>query len=353
MENMNIAVLIPACNEEKVLSKTLEALIKIIPRSQLYIVNDCSTDNTRRIAEEYTENVLNLNYRSGKAGALNLAIDYFNLGRKYNYILPLDADTIISRRFLEEASSLFASDRQGKIVAIVGRVCGRDVNWVTLYRIWEYEITHLIHKSAQDILGVITVCSGCATIYRSRIMTTVGFPAGTLTEDMDLTFLIHRQKLGRVCYLKNAYVITQDPATLRDYIKQINRWYTGFWQCIGKYDIPWQGQKLDGELTLLATDGLFSGLISVGLFIFCLLMFFQEPTLVYRIMAIDFLFFLLPTLLWTIKKYRKLKIILFIPHFYLLRFVSSILFLGCFFRYLFGFDRIMDWNKVGRYKIDF
>lgn len=50
-----IAILIPAHNEAMVLSKTLETMLKVVTKKDLYIVNDGSSDKTAQLAKRYTK----------------------------------------------------------------------------------------------------------------------------------------------------------------------------------------------------------------------------------------------------------------------------------------------------------
>ena len=72
---------------------------------------------------------------------------------------------------------------------------------------------------------------------------------------MDCTIQVHRKKLGKIIYQKRAVVSTQDPRTLRDYIKQMYRWHTGAWQVGLKYEMLTGLSKIDLEYKLLMGEG--------------------------------------------------------------------------------------------------
>jgi len=344
-----IAILIPAHNEEKVIRKTLISVLTIIPKEHIYVVSDGSTDNTSAIARSYIENVITLPHGMGKAKATNFTIGCFDLTNRYEFLMPVDADTIITEDFIKNALPILEKDIQKKIACVVGKVTGTGHNWITAFRIWEYEIAQTIHKTAQSIEDSIMICPGCATIFRSGIFKHITIPSGTLTEDMDLTFLIHRKKLGKIVYIGSSKVITQDPMTFRDYRKQLHRWYTGFWQCLIKHNIPWGGQLLDFEVGIVALEGLFNGLLVLG-FVFLVPVVIRVKPFVLGVPAsVDLFLFLIPTMAYTGMKNRMSNILLYLPHFYLLRFVSSFIFLLCFIKILFSYDVRMKWHKVIRY----
>jgi biofilm PGA synthesis N-glycosyltransferase PgaC len=349
--NGKLAYLVPAHNEQEVIGPTLQALLKLASSEDIYVVNDGSADQTGQAAGQFTGNVLNLYPNQGKATAMNMAIEYFKLVENYQYLMPVDADTIITPNFINNALPVLIGDIEEQVACVVGKVVGRNSSWVTLYRIWEYEVSQSIHKKAQAIENAIIVCPGCATIYRTKIFANHKIPTGTLTEDMDFTFLIHRQNLGRIVYTPQAVVITQDPQTLKDFLKQIDRWYTGFWQCLRKNNIPWGGQMLDFEVSLLASEGIFNGLFSLIMFMIVPLTIITNPAILIVPLGIDLGFFMLPTMVFTARRQHVKRIFPYIFHFYFLRLVSSLVFIKAFFKVVVGIDLSMIWGKAKRYKV--
>lgn len=346
-----IAFLVPAYNEEEVLESTLRALLEVIPADNLYVVDDASQDTTVSIAKRFTTNVISLPSNQGKATAMNIALTYFQLSERYDYIAPMDADTIITPAFVKETSSVFMQDHNKELACVVGKVTGRNYSWVTVYRMWEYEVAQTIHKKAQSIERAILVCPGCATVYRSSIFEKAKIPTGTLAEDMDFTFLIHRNNLGKIAYASNAVVVTQDPNNLSDFLKQIERWYTGFWQCVKKYRVPWGGQTLDVEAALLAVEGLFNAFLVITVAFFVPIALLINPTILLIPLTLDFVFFLLPTLIFTVHKYHTWKIFRYIPHLYLMRILCSLIFMRSFFREMWKLNVLRTWNKTPRYRM--
>jgi len=346
-----VSILIPAHNEETVIGPTIESLVKIAPVADIYVVSDGSTDKTVEKALEYTSNVLDLRPNRGKAGAMNAAIKHFNLSNRYNYILPMDADTRIDLYFLVHALPILEADLMHRVACVVGKVVGTHTNWITNFRLWEYEVAQTIHKKAQAIENAIIVNPGCSTLYRSEIFNKINFPEGTLTEDMEFTFMIHRQNLGRIVFNERAKVLTQDPQTLQDMVKQLNRWYTGFWQCLVRHNVPWGGQMLDLELAVLATESLFNSLLVLTLFFLVPLALLANPFLLLFPLGIDLALFLIPSMLLTAIRHKNWEIFRLVPAFYFLRIVSSLILMRSFVSVVLGIDFKMKWNKVRRYAV--
>lgn len=332
-----LAILIPAYNEAEVIGNTLASFLKIIKKEDIYVVNDGSKDKTALVAKKYTPNVLTVTNR-GKANALNTAISKFKLTQKYKYLMPMDADTVITKDFLKYTLPILDQDKGKKICGVVGKVVGSTHSWLTTYRLWEYEISQTIHKRAQAHTNSVIVCPGCATVFRSELFKKIQIPQGTLTEDMDLTFLINRNKLGKIEFCSKAIVVTQDPQSLREFIKQIYRWYTGFWQCLIKHNIPWGGQALDIEVALLALEGLFNGLLVLSLILLLPLTILNKPSMLLIPASVDLFAFLLPTMMLTSIRHRIMKIYFYIPHFYFMRLISSVVFFISFLKIVLGHD---------------
>jgi len=345
-----ICYLVPAHNEECVIGKTIESLLAIADKNDIYVVNDGSEDKTKEIAGAYAPNILNLYPNVGKATAINSAIKHFSLSQKYKYIMPMDADTVVTADFLNNTLPILEKDVKEKLACVVGRVEGKSHNWITSYRIWEYEVAQTIHKSAQNETNSVIVCPGCATIYRTKVFDTVQIPKGTLTEDMDFTFDIHRKHLGKIYFTNKASVVTQDPNTLRDFIRQIDRWYTGFWQCVVKHDIPWQGQTLDIEVALLALEGLFNGLLMIGFIFLIPYSLIKNPHILLYPLGLDLFLFMIPSLFFVAIKTKLWKIFLYTPLFYVMRITSSFIFLTSFVKVVLGLDLKMKWSKANRYQ---
>ncbi len=348
-QKRKLAVIIPAQDEARVIEDTLESLMRVVPLRDIYVVSDGSVDTTKWKAMSYTPNVLVLEKNVGKAQATNQIIRHFNLIQRYNYIMPMDADTKVTKSFISNALPILDHDTKKQYICVVGKVVGKRHNWITKYRMWEYEIAQSIHKAAQAVENSIIVCPGCATIYRSEIFEKESLPTGTLTEDMDFTFLIHRKRLGKIAYVNDAIVITQDPSTLREYVIQIYRWYTGFWQCILKHNIPWGGQMLDVEVAGLALEGLFNGLLMILFLFFIPVTIVTNPFLIAIPVGIDLALFLVPTLFIIGLKYKLFEVFRYIHYFYFIRLISSLIFLFSFIKVVFATDLLMRWNKVMRY----
>jgi len=333
----DLAVVIPAFNEEQVIAASLEILTQIIDPVDIYVVSDGSTDNTADIAAEYA-NVLEIGRNVGKARALRLAIDKFELNQHYHYLLFSDADSRLAPGFLEAVHAYVPQQP----ACIVGKVRSDRHGLISAYRAYEYAVGFGVTKKAQGIMGAITVAPGCASLYRSDILDKLNFSSRTLTEDFDLTLQIHLKRLGHIAYAADAEVYTQDPFTLSDYWKQVVRWNTGFWQnmFLHRLYLPKSWVTSEIWLMLLDTAAWLASLLLIyyNLHLFLILLGFSIVTTLLFSLAVA----ILARLWWTI---------VYIPFFPIFQFINLAAYAYSFFRAIGRRSNKLDWNKVARRSI--
>jgi len=250
MAKRNYCAIIPAFNEEEVISASLKSLKKVFKPDDIYVVSDGSTDKTVKKAVREAVNVLDLQPNKGKALAQKKVIEVFRLAKRYKYIFFTDADSKIDGAFLKEIKKCLSADP----ALIVGTVTSDRRGLISAFRTYEYGLSHRIYKNAQNIMETIAVAPGCASLYKSKVLEKLDLNNNTLTEDFDLTIQIHQRKLGRIIYAAKAKVTTQDPMTLRDYWKQILRWNIGTWQNIMMHRLYKPNTRLNIELYFLMID---------------------------------------------------------------------------------------------------
>src|SRR3990170_4356139 len=250
-----VCVVIPAYNEEILISRCIQSVLTAgIAAEHIYVVDDRSTDATAdRVSEFPGVNLLRNAANVGKLRGLQDTIARFDLLDRYEFLSLLDADSHISETYFAAVTARF--DETPGAALVCGAPHSEPYNWVTAYRALEYAITLGVYRKGQDRLGVITVAPGCASTYRTSIFRQLDWDGGTLVEDMDLTVQIHRKRLGSIRYTSGAVTYTQDPRTLREYIGQLTRWYSGTWQVMRLHRVPFGKQRIDAEFTVLLGEG--------------------------------------------------------------------------------------------------
>jgi glycosyltransferase involved in cell wall biosynthesis len=70
----NISIIIPACNEENGLTLILPRLMELYGDTEIIVVNDCSTDNTKAICMQYNVKVIDSPYKMGNGAAVKAGV---------------------------------------------------------------------------------------------------------------------------------------------------------------------------------------------------------------------------------------------------------------------------------------
>ena len=119
---MKKIIIIPAYNEEENIERTVNAIQKSAQGFDYVIINDCSTDNTRKICEEKEFNIVNLPINLGIGGAVQTGYKYayengYDVALQVNgdgqhdpeflntmadYLIEHQVDMVIGSRFIEK-----------------------------------------------------------------------------------------------------------------------------------------------------------------------------------------------------------------------------------------------------------
>jgi poly-beta-1,6-N-acetyl-D-glucosamine synthase len=244
MRKRRLALVLPGHNEELIITTTIQSAIAAgLSIKDIYVVDDCSSDQTRALALKQLplSHVLTVP-RSGKARAVIQAIRRFNIVDRYEWVHIADADSV----FCPDYFRIYKRHLNAKkYAAAVGFVQSMRGNWIATYRSFSYTYGQHIFRRLQAWLGVISVLPGPVTCFRTDIIRDLDFAAESLTEDFDLTLQIHRKKLGRIRFIPEAVNFTQDPRTIKDFYNQTLRWQRGFFQGVRKYHIGLRPHWID------------------------------------------------------------------------------------------------------------
>jgi poly-beta-1,6-N-acetyl-D-glucosamine synthase len=342
VRSLRICALIPAKDERLGIVKTLESILAAnMPPSDIYVCDDGSKDGTGNIARSYGVNVLHNERNVGKALAIARATAHFELLDRYDVIALMDADTAVCPSYYDAVRQGFKSP---DIVAVCGRPQSLPHNWLTAYRCYSYFMTHSIYRSGQTAMGVITVAPGCSTSFRTSAFRQLEWCNDTIVEDMDCTIQLHKKNLGRIVYQDKAIVYTQDPKSLKDYIKQTNRWYTGAWQVGKKHGMFKSLSKIDLEYKLLLGEAL---VFAVLLCLFPLWTYLVPKKIAAFIIINGILLMLISILAgWDSK---RTDVVLFSPVFVLLQTLDLFILLRSFWKTVMRGRHDHAWNQCDRY----
>ena len=229
-----VTVIIPVYNEEVIIRRTINALLKSnYLLTEILIIDDGSTDQTAAIIKEfYSHNPkvkLLQKVNNGKASALNLGFQKA-IGE---IVITIDADTIFPPETISDLVQNFSDPR---VAAVTGNCkIGNIKNQLTLWQHIEYVTAQNLEKRAFEELGCITVVSGSNSAWRRSVVEQLGYyHKDTLAEDTELTIRILNAG-HKVIFEDRALSFEECPETVRDFVKQRYRWSYGVLQTAWKH----------------------------------------------------------------------------------------------------------------------
>ena len=337
-----ICALIPAKDERLGIGKTVRSILAAgLAPQDVYVIDDGSRDDTRMIALSFGANVLRNENNIGKAHSIRRGAEYFQLIDRYDAIALMDADTEVSPGYYEFVKQSFRDIQ-------VGAVCGRPkslrYNWLTAYRCLSYFMCHFVYRAGQNAMRVITVAPGCSTTFRTGVFKELEWCRDTIVEDMDCTIQVHKRSLGRIVYQDKAVVYTQDPKSVRDYMKQTYRWYAGAWQVGRKHKMLRSFSKIDREYQLLMAEGLIFALVITFTPLWMLL--YPQKYLVFAFVNAMSLAFI--AVLAGLEAGR-LDVVLFSPLYVFMQGLDCLVFLYSFWKAVLRDQQLTTWMAVKRY----
>ncbi|MEM3666222.1 MAG: glycosyltransferase family 2 protein [Candidatus Bathyarchaeia archaeon] len=236
-----VSILIPARNEEKVIGRILQRMTELTyPKDKMtvVVVDDASTDDTGKIAEEYStmHNYIKVIHRSmeeggrGKASALNAGFKHTD----GEIIVCFDADYYPQKDILEKITSEFVDPSVGVVqgrITVLNEPKNAITRLVALERIGGYRVD----QQARDSLGLITQFGGTVGGIRRDLLEALGgWDELILAEDTDLTFRVFLQGY-KVRYAEHAECYEEAVESWRAYWRQRYRWARGHMQCAFKH----------------------------------------------------------------------------------------------------------------------
>lgn len=235
-----VSIVMSAHNEEKVIERTLDSLMKVkYPRLQIIIMDDASTDGTSRIINQYIASHpkadITIRYKTknvGKGAALNSAIGRYAKGE---LIMTLDADSILHPDAVRNAVRYFDDPSVVGVAANVRII--EEPSVLSVLQMLEHMIGYR-SKKAYSLTNSECIVGGVASTYRASTLREVGYyDAGTMTEDIGLSMKIASRgnKNHRLVYAADVVAMTEGVDTFKALVKQRFRWKYGMLQNLVKY----------------------------------------------------------------------------------------------------------------------
>ena len=223
-----VSILIPAYNEGENVEETVShALALDYPEFEVIAINDGSSDDTgdvleRMAARDPRLRVVHLAQNQGKAMGLQAG----SLLARHEILICLDGDALIDEHAAHWLVRHFVESPA--VAAVTGNPRIRNRSTL-LGRVQVGEFSSIVGtiKRAQRIFGRIFTVSGVITAFRRSAVHQVGYwSPDALTEDIDITWKLHRAGWD-VRFEPNALTWILMPETLRGLWKQRLRWAMG------------------------------------------------------------------------------------------------------------------------------
>ena len=264
-----ISFIVPAYNEEGTLKETIKHIQKIDYKDivEIIIVNDCSSDNTLKIAKELRKKdnkikIIDNQINLGKAGSMNRALKL----AKGEVIAIVDADSYPAEDSVKKMVGFLDDPKVGVVTCqILAR--NREGFLGNLQGI-EYR-SIVFTRKLMEYIDSIYVTPGPLALYRKKALEEIkGFDEKNMTEDVEATWHLALNGWSRKMSAQ-ATVTTTVPTKFKDWWRQRRRWTIGGLQTLSRY-FKYIGKKgmLGGFIVPFFASGLFLGLIGLCIFFY-------------------------------------------------------------------------------------
>lgn len=224
-----ISILIPAHNEESVITHTVENILNIdYPNFEVIVIDDRSTDNTASVIKDLEQRyekviafIRNKDDFPGKSAVLNDAYEI----TKGEAILVFDADATVEKDFLNKlVPKLEPSD----VGAVQARKIIRNSKYNLLTRCQnnEYSMDTYLQVGRDAVKGAVELRGNGELIKRTALDDIGGWNNYTITDDLDMSTRLHI-KGWDVRFCPEACVYEEGIVYLIPLFRQRRRWLEG------------------------------------------------------------------------------------------------------------------------------
>ncbi|NWL89346.1 MULTISPECIES: glycosyltransferase [unclassified Paenibacillus] len=231
-----VTLMVPAHNEGKVITQTVEALLALdYPHDcyEIIVINDNSSDNSRellaKLQNKYTGRnliVINTDHITGGKGKSNA----LNIGFKQSkgeYIAIYDADNTPEKTALRYLVGEITHDQT--LGAVIGKFRTRNRNASLLTRFINVETLSFQWMAQAGRWKLFKLCTipGTNFIMRREIIERIGgWDVKAIAEDTEISFRIYMMGY-RIKFQPKSVTWEQEPQTLKVWFKQRTRWAKG------------------------------------------------------------------------------------------------------------------------------
>ena len=162
-----VSCVVAVHNEEVLVRQCIASMAaQTYPNTELIVVDDASTDNTRGVLRELAKNypmtLVELPSNHGKKGALAAGV----LQSSGTIMAFADSDTVWAHDALEMAVPIFIADDEVGAVSGHCRALNGDTNILTRIQDTWYEGQFSVRKAFESVFGAVTCVSGPLAFFR-------------------------------------------------------------------------------------------------------------------------------------------------------------------------------------------
>jgi len=350
------SIIVPAKNEEKVLGRLLNSLLKLnypLEKKDIVVVEDGSTDKTAKICAEYAAQyphqirLVQKSVSNGKPSALNCALDHV----KGEIVAVFDADNVLEHDVLLRAAEHF---EDSSITAVQGRPCSINAHENMLTRLISYEeaVRYETYIRGKDTLNMFVPLTGSCYFIRRKVLEEVkGWDGEALSEDMEMAAKL-TEGSHNIRYAPNVRSWQENPTNLTQLFRQRTRWFRGSMEVSVKYGRLLRNpnrKTIDAEMTLTGPYMFLPCVLGYVLGVLSLVFpFSPDPVLTFMTQGLAFVntitLLLIGAALIYLTKPRKTTNLMWLPFVYAYWMVQNFVALYAFAQIV--FKRPRKWMKT-------
>jgi glycosyltransferase involved in cell wall biosynthesis len=151
---MKLSVIVPVYNEEQTVNKLLQKLLKVREIGEIIVVNDGSSDNTKKILDSLRSRKIKIFHQQnqGKGSAIRLGLSK----AAGDYILIQDADLEYDPQDIKQL--LHYLEREGVEVVYGSRFLGPHSNLLFWHRVGNHFLNALVNLLYDTTLSDMETC---------------------------------------------------------------------------------------------------------------------------------------------------------------------------------------------------
>ncbi|MEM1550308.1 MAG: glycosyltransferase [Candidatus Bathyarchaeia archaeon] len=238
-----VTIQVATYNEGYVVARLLESCLKVnYPEDKFEIVVvDDSIDETISILRDYEKRyypkikVIHRGARAGyKAGALNEALK----NSRGEFILVLDADSVLEPNFLRKTIPFFLADEKLSFIQGKLKYLNDDESWLTKALAFANDWFANFLQSSFSKCNMTVGFTGHGGIFRRKSLEDIGgWTNNTIAEDLDIAYRLQLRG-WRALYLEDAVSFEEVPPNYYSAVIRFKRHFKGSLQNLIKYWRP-------------------------------------------------------------------------------------------------------------------